>query len=351
MEASGAAGTTDTSAAAEAPIGNGIVVVCGQFEPGSVVELIERGETDVRADQGAVRGRRSVDANGEVGFDGLTPGDLFFVVGYAFGRLEEVRCVAQDPSSGITMLQPPEQPLAQAQGTAQTPVVEEPPAEPQTAPEGDGLPAGVESPILEAAPDTAEATSEVGSAAADAGPAQTTEGDEGHSESPEQTTTGESAVDPQAAPSGTDSPPADAEPPSGTEATEATAQVIETAQTAPETKAAVAATATTDIGASASGTTASADAAPTSSTPPAPAEADNTAEGASAASEAEAAPAAAVEAAPSSDAPPAAEATTAPDVWTQLVAQAKQLGVPNADALGDDELRQAIAEKNVEPVA
>ena len=165
MEASGAGQTADQGAdetpvgdapAAEptasevpSPSGNGIVVVCGIFEPGSVVELVERGPRDVRpGGSSAVRGRRTVDGEGEVGFAGLIPGDLFFVTGYVDGEFRPIRCVAQDPSSSMTLLQPPEQALPGQQGTAQTPVVEEPPAEPATATEGEGLPEGVTSPVL-----------------------------------------------------------------------------------------------------------------------------------------------------------------------------------------------------------
>jgi nicotinate-nucleotide--dimethylbenzimidazole phosphoribosyltransferase len=165
MEASGAGQTADqgadetpvgdaptaepTASEVPSPSGNGIVVVCGIFEPGSVVELVERGPRDVRpGGSSAVRGRRTVDGEGEVGFAGLIPGDLFFVTGYVDGEFRPIRCVAQDPSSSMTLLQPPEQALPGQQGTAQTPVVEEPPAEPATATEGEGLPEGVTSPVL-----------------------------------------------------------------------------------------------------------------------------------------------------------------------------------------------------------
>lgn len=151
MEASGAetADQTTPEVSTQEPTGNGIVVVCGLFEPGAVVELVERGPRDVRPDaSNAIRGRRTVDENGEVGFSGLIPGDLFFVTGYTDGEFRPVRCVAQDPSSGITLLQPPEQAIPGQQGTAQTPVVQEPPAEPDAATEGEGLPEGVTSPVL-----------------------------------------------------------------------------------------------------------------------------------------------------------------------------------------------------------
>lgn len=155
MEASGAGQAQAEDAAAtttdqpQEPVGNGIVVVCGLFEAGAVVELVERGPQDVRpGGASAIRGRRTVDKNGEVGFSGLTPGDLYFVSGYSDGEPLFVRCVAQDPSSGVMLLQPPEQAIPAQQGTAQTPVVDEPAAAPAEATEGEGLPAGVTSPVL-----------------------------------------------------------------------------------------------------------------------------------------------------------------------------------------------------------
>lgn len=148
MEASDAGLTQDTTADQE-PVGNGIVVVCGIFEPGAVVELYQV-DSDVvkRAEGGRLVGRRIANDAREVGFDGLTPGDRFFATGYTGGELKEVRTRAQDPSAGITLFQQPVQPSPTTVGTQQTQVADAPPAAPAGDVDGVGLPDGVVSPIL-----------------------------------------------------------------------------------------------------------------------------------------------------------------------------------------------------------
>lgn len=145
MEASG-----EQDQAVDGSIPNGIVVVVGLFEPGCVVELVGREVGEFRPGAGAALfDRRVVDEDGEVGFAGLEPGALFFVTGYAAGRLQLVRCVARDPALGVTLLQPPVQPQLTTQGPDSTvaPVVA--PAATGDADElGVGLPDGVQSPLL-----------------------------------------------------------------------------------------------------------------------------------------------------------------------------------------------------------
>lgn len=150
MEASGAQDfdqhEDEQDAGSDGPVGNGVVIVVGVFQPGDVVSLIERGDNDVRAGLGDVVGRRVVDGDGQVGFAGLAPGGAFFACGYSSGRYEEVRCVAQDPAFGVTLFQPPVAPVPTMLGGG-TPAPVAAPAAPSEELEV-GLPAGVESPLL-----------------------------------------------------------------------------------------------------------------------------------------------------------------------------------------------------------
>lgn len=150
MEASGAQDfdqhEDEQDAGSDGPVGNGVVIVVGVFQPGDVVSLIERGDNDVRAGLGDVVGRRVVDGDGQVGFAGLAPGGAFFACGYSSGRYEEVRCVAQDPAFGVTLFQPPVAPVPTMLGGG-TPAPLAAPAAPSVELEV-GLPEGVESPLL-----------------------------------------------------------------------------------------------------------------------------------------------------------------------------------------------------------
>lgn len=127
--------------------GNGVVCVVGIFEPGAVVELLERVEGSTRTDGGAVYGRRAADEHREVGFDDLEVGAKFFAVGYTAGRRLEIPVVAVDPAVTVTLVQPAIQPNPTAVGLDETKVVVQPPA-PPAEPVESGLPEGVVSPLL-----------------------------------------------------------------------------------------------------------------------------------------------------------------------------------------------------------
>jgi hypothetical protein len=96
----------------------GNVVVEGIFEPGVVVELLERGNGDFRA-SGAIVARRRVDEHGDVGFDGLDVGERYFVGGISHGRRLEVRVVASEDADSFA--QRPVQPTPGKLGTSSVP--------------------------------------------------------------------------------------------------------------------------------------------------------------------------------------------------------------------------------------
>lgn len=137
MEASGAG--TDGQGQEAQP--NGLVLVCGQFDPLAVVELVERREGELRSEgDREVLNRRTVDEDGLVGFAGLEVGSTFFVKGYSGGRFLEVRAVAQDPAVSVTNFQVPPPPPTLTVGVAGTAVAVDKPAPPATPTEGTGLP-------------------------------------------------------------------------------------------------------------------------------------------------------------------------------------------------------------------
>ncbi len=154
MEAS-EAGLQSTESDAQ----TGIVTSSGVYAPGVVVELFERADGELRCESSTalLRGRRTVDADGLVGFDGLTPGGLYWLVGYTGGERLERRAVARDPSVAIILFQQPVQPLpltlgiGASQGSAPAPEA----AAPATPTQGDGIPDGALDAAAAAQPATA----------------------------------------------------------------------------------------------------------------------------------------------------------------------------------------------------
>lgn len=124
----------------------GVVTVAGLFPAGSVVDLVQvAGEHVLRAEGSPVVGRRVVDAQGLVGFDGLETGARFLLRGYAEGRPLEVRLVAVDGAApDAEIAQPPIGQLPVVVGTQNEVVTDPPPAVPP------GLPVGV--PVASMAP-------------------------------------------------------------------------------------------------------------------------------------------------------------------------------------------------------
>lgn len=97
----------------------GFVVLNGLFEPGTSVSLVRvADEAVITAGHGDVVGRRLVDADGLVGFDGLDGGDRFIAVGFdVYGNLLESRCRTLFSGDGTELAQPPARPVPQLVGT------------------------------------------------------------------------------------------------------------------------------------------------------------------------------------------------------------------------------------------
>lgn len=162
MEASGAGQAQDPAATDQAPAeqaaapqdaqqtGTGVVVICGQYEPGSIVTLHKvAGEGVLRAEGSPVVGQRIVDDAEEVGFDGLEVGARYIAAGYTRGRYEEVSATAHDINDNVELMQPPERPIPATLGTQNTSVQSVPAAPSENAADlGTGLPEGVTSPML-----------------------------------------------------------------------------------------------------------------------------------------------------------------------------------------------------------
>lgn len=331
--------------------GNGFVVIVNQYEPGAIVRLFRvDSDTVLRAEGGVQVDERVVDEFGEVGFSGLTAGDRYIAAGFSRGRYEEVRTVAQDPSSNVELLQPPVEPSPQTLGTQETNTVSSAAAPSDAASTlGVGIPDEVASPLLTERADPAAPETR-----ADAG---VTPGDvDGVTEPTAPVTTdgsGEAA--------GTDAPAQEA--PAEPAAPETVSPAPEAAPAVPTPEADSAPVAEANPPAPEAGTPDASDSSGTGEanggaveepkeTPPAKVEFHS-----GVTAEPEATPT--VEAVPAVDpsAPsldgqvaepsdPASEGNSA-----QLVQQAEGLGIPNATTLQDAELRQAISEKNVTPVA
>lgn len=344
MEASGAA--ADGTAQEAQP--NGLVLVCGQFDPLAVVELVERRQGEFRSENDRpVLGRRTVDEDGDVGFAGLEVGGLYFVTGYTGGRYQEVRAIAQDPALAIVGFQSPDPPPPLKVGTAGAPAAVVRPEPPETPTEGEGLPAEAQAALDEGdvpapqagTPDASDSSGTGqanGGAIEDPAPAEAQVTDE--SKSPdaeiEQATT---ASTENASPTMTVTSPADegGKQASGLSVTDTTSAVTTDAPGRGPTVAAVDPAPDAQPAGEAP-VVAEGDGAPQTD---APTEAANQAK-------VDAAPdVASVEA----EAAPAAE-TPEPSDWDKLVKQAGEVGVENASTLSDAELRQAITEKNTTPV-
>lgn len=327
------------------PTGTGIIVICGQYEPGSIVTLHKvANEGVLRAEGSPIVGQRVVDSNEEVGFDGLDIGARYIAAGYTRGRYEEVSVTASDPEGNIELMQPPVQPSPASLGTQGTNVRNVPAAPSENAGSlGVGLPEGVTSPML--LPAEAAASSQ---AKADS---TVTPGDV------DGVVLGVNEPAPVTA-TAPDTAPADV--------SQGDAPAAGPAQTTSPSPAAAVTAGTGDAGGMDAQTQPPVDQAPpvapqapaTGST--VPSESAGTQEGAGAPSE-DATPASTVV-----DVPPAAAVTSvdpapvdeptarseAPDksAWDQLVQQAEGLGIVGAAGLSDAQLRQAITDKNVTPV-
>lgn len=392
------------------PTGNGFLVVCSQFEPGAIVSLFRMDSpTVIRAEGGVQVDQRVVDENAEVGFSGLIPGQRYMAAGYTRGRYEEVGATAQDPSGNVELLQPPMQASPQTLGTQQTPIVNVPAAPSENADSlGVGLPEEVTSPMLSdraepgdvsaradadvtpgdvegVAPPTAPAATD--SAPIDAqgtdAPAQDAPVDEpnpaapdaGSPDSSESSGTGQAnggAIEqaaaqtpPEAVTSSTLVPGATAEP------LQTPVPSVETPQETPEegaareaheaeeaeAAAAAADTPTTPIGGLPLPTDVPSDttAVPAAVEPPADTPSGAPAADVAQSSDASSPVAAVVPAAGETPAPvdpaPVVDQPQAASSQDQLVQQASDLGIANASTLSEAELRQAITEKNVTPVA
>ena len=110
----------------------GFVVLAGLFEPSTVVELYEVpdvGEQRVGA-AAPLAGKRIADSSGSVGFDGLEVGVRHIARGYLDGYPVEVTVRAISELDGREIAQAPIGPSPQLQGTQESPLPSEPPAEP-----------------------------------------------------------------------------------------------------------------------------------------------------------------------------------------------------------------------------
>lgn len=410
MEA-GAAGPQDTTQAAPVdatPTGNGILVIAGQLEARCIARCFHLpGDTTLSAEGGELVGEREVDDNELVGFDGLIAGDKYIVAAHSRGRYEEIRCSAVDPDVGLTLIQQPIQASPNTLGTQGTHVVDSPAAESEGASDlQSGLPEGVTSPVLGGdspsqgdptaaedaqispgdisgaeviAPGVAPVTPEEASqtvdehlqAEADALKAQqeaeaaSAKAAEEAKAADEAAAAATAAADEQKAITEREEAEAaqakaDGEAKAAQEQAEASAKAAEEAEAAAKAKAdeeAAAKQAEEDAAAKAAQEAAPADPAPVE---PAPAAGEQTvpqapatepvtteAGGVTVQTTTTATPSASGDT--SAEAPaPAADAPAPP---TQaLVDQANSLGIENAATLSDDELRQAITEKQATPV-
>lgn len=124
-----------------------VISIAGVFEPGAVVSLIPRTDERQMRAGGFPVDTRLVDAAGDVGFDGLTDGDLYFVTGYVPSGFVEMRVIAREADQVSSHLAQPTdgQPTVKV-GYDSVPAPEPPPA-PPAADLGVGRPVGVPSPV------------------------------------------------------------------------------------------------------------------------------------------------------------------------------------------------------------
>jgi hypothetical protein len=132
---------------------DGVVLVAGVFQPGSVVTLSQvEDEAVLRPEAHQAVGRRLVDENGNVGFDGLEVGARYFASGYVNGVYVLVRLIGVEAGAPSSELQ--QAPIAaspQPVGTQEKVQPDPAPAAPSTP-----LPVGVP-----AAADPADSSTEV----------------------------------------------------------------------------------------------------------------------------------------------------------------------------------------------
>lgn len=111
---------------------DGVIVIAGVFEPGSVVSLVPRpDENHLRAGDFPID-KRVADENGDVGFAGLDVGDLFFVCGYKTDGYYEMRVQAHAPDDVQHGLAQPSdgKPEPLKVGIHSVPASDPPPAQP-----------------------------------------------------------------------------------------------------------------------------------------------------------------------------------------------------------------------------
>jgi hypothetical protein len=134
---------------------SGVVVVAGVFPPGSEVELFKIvGEHVLRPEGSESCGRRLVDENGNVGFDGVEVGSSYIMRGYVAGNYTIVRARGVDAAAPNSELaQPPIQPVTPVVGTQEAKDPPVPPAPPADAAELPvGVPDGVSTGVVEPEP-------------------------------------------------------------------------------------------------------------------------------------------------------------------------------------------------------
>jgi hypothetical protein len=120
----------------------GVIVVSKVFPPGERVTLTHVADESVLRPEGGEKiEERVVDANGDVGFDGLEAGERYFVSGHIAGNPTDVRATAVELGEAPVLAQPSVTPEAATVGTQETKTTTAPPAaQPELA---SGLPASI----------------------------------------------------------------------------------------------------------------------------------------------------------------------------------------------------------------
>jgi hypothetical protein len=129
----------------------GFVVLNGLYEPGTSVSLFRVKHDALHAGAGELVGRRAVDAQGRLGFDGLNEGDRFIARGTdTYGNPLESRCRTIVKGEGTELAQSPILPVPQNVGTQEAKPVKAPLGEPGAILQS-GVPSGVPSDVAPAA--------------------------------------------------------------------------------------------------------------------------------------------------------------------------------------------------------
>lgn len=129
----------------------GFVVLNGLYESGTSVSLFRVKHDALHAGSGELVGRRVVDAQGRLGFDGLEEGEQFIARGVdTYGNPLESRCRTIVQGEGTELAQSPILPVPQNVGTQEAKPVKEPVGEPGAILQS-GVPSGVPSDVAPAA--------------------------------------------------------------------------------------------------------------------------------------------------------------------------------------------------------